>query len=463
MRDATWIWILLLVGLVLGVTGCGDGPGDGPVAKPPEGAAMLDANRWLGQPLVASNLTVWPVYSSERLDIGEFVTLDEAEAQGNALVREVGGSNAGQQSAQQMGQIRIAGGPAQNGVIGLNGAIGQTDAALPSPPPPALPPQQEIEDVLNDQEDEEQVEESPETFAPRGRNIAPNDNRAPRGQQLVAGQQGGGQVAQVVGGNGPTVGTLVIENKGDLPILVVAGTIVKGGQQDRQIGQDFVIAANTTVPVEAFCVEQGRWHSHQAGAAGQQFRNGKLGLAIKGVRNKAQYEKDQGKVWSEVEKTLSKSGVTQTTSLVAAVEKNNDAATKQRASLEAQVRKHFAQLAGTREQPIGFAYAVNGKVETVRAFAHPRLLADHLPAFAKAMALESVLSKDAESKAVEANDVITFVAEINKAKEEMAQTRGMNVNGIRMAQDGYNGNCYIDAPEVGPDKRIILTSDWTSR
>ena len=52
----------------------------------------------------------------------------------------------------------------------------------------------------------------------------------------------------------------MIQNKGKLPILVLAGTIVKGGKQDRQIGEDFVVPRDKQVDVSAFCVEQGRWN-----------------------------------------------------------------------------------------------------------------------------------------------------------------------------------------------------------
>lgn len=60
-------------------------------------------------------------------------------------------------------------------------------------------------------------------------------------------------------GEGGEVNTLVIENKGDKTILVLAGTIVKGGKQDRQIGQDFVIGPGVKLNVDSFCVEHGRW------------------------------------------------------------------------------------------------------------------------------------------------------------------------------------------------------------
>src|SRR5262245_40634645 len=59
--------------------------------------------------------------------------------------------------------------------------------------------------------------------------------------------------------NDGEVRRLSIENKGKRAIYVLAGTVVKGGNQDRQIGQDVVIEQGTKVAVDAFCVEQGRW------------------------------------------------------------------------------------------------------------------------------------------------------------------------------------------------------------
>src|SRR5439155_384601 len=73
------------------------------------------------------------------------------------------------------------------------------------------------------------------------------------------------------------VNPLVIENPGKLPLLVLAGTVVRGGKQDRQIGADFVIEAGKTVPVDAFCVEHGRWDATRDGVAtGGRFKSEKV-------------------------------------------------------------------------------------------------------------------------------------------------------------------------------------------
>src|SRR5690606_8900190 len=94
--------------------------------------------------------------------------------------------------------------------------------------------------------------------------------------------------------------TVVIENRGRLPILVLAGTIVKGGKQDRQIGEDFVVAPGKTVDVAAFCVEQGRWNDNREGRSTGGTFVAQKSLALGNVRAAGQYDKNQGQVWSEV-------------------------------------------------------------------------------------------------------------------------------------------------------------------
>ena len=53
---------------------------------------------------------------------------------------------------------------------------------------------------------------------------------------------------------------LKIENKGQTPVFVQFGDIVKGGQQDRVLTISMVLQPGSgVVPIGAYCVEQGRW------------------------------------------------------------------------------------------------------------------------------------------------------------------------------------------------------------
>ncbi len=406
------VFLLALPGVLLTLPGCGRGAdesGSGPAVLPAEAiAAWLDADRYLGEPLAVANLQVWPVYTKRRLDVGDFRTLAEAQTAGLVAIREVGGEAAATPSEGGVGQGRA--GPRGRGVQELQLDVGQNDLA----------------------------------------------------------QNGLPQLAN--GNDQAVVNTLVIENQGDLPILVCAGTVVKGGKQDRQIGQDFVVRAHQTVPVDAYCVEPGRWSPRP----GQEFGASGLvsysGIAPKGVRSGGQYAKNQQEVWANVQVVLEKAAVEGAeTTLLAATDQATDEAASHRGRLEEAVLAHFAHLAAQTPKPVGFAYAVDGKPETVRAFAHERLLRGQLPAFVTAMALEADLAlrsrkpEAAEApKPADAADVVALVNAINMAQPEYEATRAGNWNGYRIAEVGFNGACFLPDAE-GQRSEVVLTVDWTSR
>ncbi|MDA1195061.1 MAG: hypothetical protein O2894_07725, partial [Planctomycetota bacterium] len=463
---------LAMVMLVAGALGACGGDEQGEVVA----TARLDAHRTLGAPIHAENLTVWPIYTDKPIELGDFLTLQEAQEKQVGIVRELDA-----EGAETHAQMRIAA-PGEESPAPTE-ATNHNPSAAVAAVPAEVEPQEEgqtlelLDDVGND----------------------------------------------VFFNHGAEVGRVVIENKGTLPILVVAGTIIQGGNQDRQIGQDFVIAAGETVDVDAFCVEQGRWgamfeedflfegelvegeladgevvepvtitgSSVSASAEGIAPRvvttdvcgggvtvsrfsmSPSAGVAPKQIRAAAQYEKDQGKVWEEVEISNAECGTENDTStLFGALAEVDEATLQQRAAYETRVGEAFARLASTDRAPIGFAYAINGKPVTVRTFAHARLMRSQLPLFLKAMAIEAQIASseaDASSK-TDAAAVIAMVRAIEEAAHgEWEDTAASNRNGYRQNDAGFNARCALK-PElleklkvrVGSDI-IILTEDWTAR
>lgn len=321
-------------------------------------------------------------------------------------------------------------------------------------------------------------------------------------------------------GDGAVVGALEIENNAALPILICAGTVVKGGKQDRQVARDFVVKARSTVPVEAFCVEQGRWSTTRAGADTKgQFRALNM-VATLGVRRSGQYMKDQAKVWKEVDDvriTMSESivpdvvvpvpehvapflaGVAETgenriqqlsvtsestrfapntrgavyfsdtvgsTSFVAAVEKHGDRSSV----LGNRIGKRFLALFSAKDGPVGFAYAVNGRPSGVRTFAHSRLCKSHFDSFLQAMCIEAVVANDTKknclSRAAKASDVVAMVHRISAAKAVTAETQTGDVQGYREDEVGFH-SYYCQGgliANIGTGNvRLVLTEDWTAR
>jgi hypothetical protein len=75
---------------------------------------------------------------------------------------------------------------------------------------------------------------------------------------LIRRRPGGHQVPPVI--RDAEVNQLVLVNNSKRPLLLLAGEIVTGGKQDRVIGKDRIVPAESDpVDLSVFCVEPGRW------------------------------------------------------------------------------------------------------------------------------------------------------------------------------------------------------------
>jgi len=93
---------------------------------------------------------------------------------------------------------------------------------------------------------------------------------------------------------GASVNQLVLINRGNRPVILLAGELVSGGKQDRIIAKDRIVAPGSEpLPLDVFCVEHGRWSS------GSQFVESKT-IVHPSVREQAAVKQDQNEVWSAV-------------------------------------------------------------------------------------------------------------------------------------------------------------------
>src|SRR5438067_9401738 len=105
--------------------------------------------------------------------------------------------------------------------------------------------------------------------------------------------------------DGAQVNQLVLVNNSKKPLLLLAGEIVTGGKQDRIIGKDRLVPAESDpIDLSVFCVEPSPWvatagsYDFKAPTAG---RNAMGAMVQPSVRSKAMSDKDQAKVWAEVQ------------------------------------------------------------------------------------------------------------------------------------------------------------------
>ncbi|HWX54522.1 MAG TPA: DUF6569 family protein [Verrucomicrobiae bacterium] len=96
--------------------------------------------------------------------------------------------------------------------------------------------------------------------------------------------------------NGAEVNRLVLVNNSKRPLILLAGEVVTGGKQDRVVGKDRIVPAESDpVDLSVFCVEHGRWVESSA-----KFDTHASVMAQPSVRKKVMADKQQQQVWDEV-------------------------------------------------------------------------------------------------------------------------------------------------------------------
>ncbi len=157
-----------------------------------------------------------------------------------------------------------------------------------------------------------------------------------------------------------SVNELLVSNRGDRPVLAMAGELLIGGKQDRIIGQALVLpprAADVAVPV--FCVEHGRWQG-----ASMDFKSAGV-LGHSELRKKA-LEGEQAAVWREVAAANARLRTQNPsdTYRLAAGKLSRDVG-----PVAARVLRGLDDLSDVA----GLAAAVDGRIVAVDLFASPRL------------------------------------------------------------------------------------------
>lgn len=123
-------------------------------------------------------------------------------------------------------------------------------------------------------------------------------------------------VSELPGGG--RVGRLVVSNTGNQPLLLVAGELLAGGQQDRMVAETVLVPAMERTEVGVVCVEQGRWggngvHRSSGRRAGSRIRSGLraagAGEAVNVLRQRT--------VWSRVAEVGTRHGASPSGSYLA--------------------------------------------------------------------------------------------------------------------------------------------------
>lgn len=244
------------------------------------------------------------------------------------------------------------------------------------------------------------------------------------------------------------VNRLVLVNNSKRPLLLLAGEIVSGGKQDRVIGKDRIVPAESEpIDLGVFCVEPGRWVASSAHFGASEAMYGGVAngapnapmaiMAQPSVRSKAMADKDQQKVWDAVKQQKEAMTVEVTAATPTVATEMAQVSSYAKVNENKEVRKQVDAIAKPIEQnyqglirqlrdrnAVGVVVAVNGRIIWSDIFASTDLLTKYWPKLVRSYASEAVVSR-AKQKEVNTDEAQAFLDNLEGRREVVESEPGL--------------------------------------
>lgn len=290
----------------------------------------------------------------------------------------------------------------------------------------------------------------------------------------------------IIRNDGAQVNRLVLVNNSKRPLLLLAGEIVSGGKQDRVIGKDRIVPAESDpVDLSVFCVEPGRWvassehfgasEAMYGGAAHGAMKNAPAPMAMMAqpsVRAKAMADKDQGQVWAEVRKqqaameTVEVAAAAPTvateiaqTSSYAKVNENEEVR-KQVDAVAKPIEQNYQSLIHQLRDrnAVGVVVAVNGRIIWADVFASTDLLEKYWPKLVRSYASEAVVTR-AKSIDVTTQRAQDFLADM-EGRREMIESEPGIYRHTEVTGDGFKAFSLTSLlPRTGFEVHVVKMAE----
>jgi hypothetical protein len=218
------------------------------------------------------------------------------------------------------------------------------------------------------------------------------------------------------------VNELAIENiSPDQDVYIQSGDIVKGGRQDRTIAMDFICPPKSgQMPINAFCVENGRWHQRGMEPAAQ-FASSTDAIVGKDLKLAARKAASQQEVWQQVSENQKKLSANAGAPVADARSASSLQLTLENKAVQdksGDYLKALEPIGNGQDDVIGYAFAINGKVNSADVYANHALFAKLWPKLIKSSAVEAFaeLQQGKTFEAAKAEGVKACIDDASKGK-----------------------------------------------
>lgn len=220
------------------------------------------------------------------------------------------------------------------------------------------------------------------------------------------------------------VNELLVQNKSKkYEVFIQSGDIVKGGKQDRVLSVDIIIPANSAkISIEAFCVESGRWEKRESENVAE-FSSSNERIVSRDLKLAANKARSQSEVWKEVEKTQNRLSSNVGGSVNADESKTSLQLSLENKKVLATTDEYVKKLAGIingKSDVIGYAFVINGKINSADIYASNFLFKKLWLKLLKASAVEAVseANEARTARVVKISDIKQFLEAADRAKSE---------------------------------------------
>lgn len=237
---------------------------------------------------------------------------------------------------------------------------------------------------------------------------------------------------------------LMVENiSPNYDVFIQSGDIVKGGKQDRVLAISVIIPRMSgKVSIEAFCVESDRWQGRgnesrkEFSSSEERVVSRELKIATNGTVSGSGSGTGSGggagggsqaEVWTEVANAQANISANMTVDVTA-----NASASSLQLSLENKKLKKvtedfvkkFADLTKGKGDVIGYAFAINGKINSADIYLSNHLFAKLWPKMLRAAVVEAISLGDKPKAAglPTAGDISSFLAAADRGAKKERRT-----------------------------------------
>lgn len=223
-------------------------------------------------------------------------------------------------------------------------------------------------------------------------------------------------------------GRLFIDNRGNAPLFIQSGDIVKGGTQDRVLPYDMLLSAHTSrAPIDALCVEQGR-SSPRGNEVSTSFQSATEQLPGRDLKLAA-YRQSQQEVWNNVRGLQANLARNAGGSVQAAQSQTSLQLSLEHQRVQDAVQDCLINLAPTvagKKDVVGYAVVVNGKIQSADVYASNALFQKLWPKLIRATAVGALAERQPgvfTAPSSEAVQAFLANAELGQAFQMQATSR----------------------------------------